>query len=81
MKTRSRMRQCRQNRRGAETDRSAINGMLVVEDPIEHGRIRENDKAEASGTAGGLVAHDDGLGDVAVLVEVFGELLLCGVPC
>ena len=54
--------------------------MGVDEGGVDGGRVGEDDEAEAAGAAGELVAHDGGLGDVAVGGEVVAELLLGGLP-
>lgn len=59
---------------------AAIDGVLILKNLIKSGRIRENDEAEPAGTASGLVAHDNGLDNIAKLAEIVPELLLGGVP-
>lgn len=66
--------------KGGGANHSAINGVLVIKDSIEHRRIGEDHEAKASGSASGLIAHDNGLRDLAILAKVVPELVLCGVP-
>lgn len=63
------------------TNRAAIDGVPLLEDAVEDGRVREDDEAEATRAAGGLVTHDDSLGDLAVLAEVVPQGVLARVPC
>lgn len=65
---------------GLGANHSAINGVLVIKDVIEHRRIGEDDEAKASGSPSGLIAHDNGLCDVAILTKVVAELVFCRVP-
>lgn len=59
---------------------AAIDGVLILKNLIKNGRIREDDKAKATGTASGLVAHNNGLNNFPKLGEIVPKLLLGGVP-
>lgn len=61
-------------------DRAAIDGVPVLEDTIEDGRVGEDDEGEAARAAGGLLAHDDSLRDLPVLAEVFPQGVLVRIP-
>ena len=63
------------------TDRSAIDGVLVLKNGVEDRRVGEYDEPESSGATGGLVVHDYDLSDVAVVAEVVSEFVLRGFPC
>jgi hypothetical protein len=63
------------------TDRAAVDGVPVLEDTVEDGRVGEDDEAEAARAAGGLLTHDDSLRDVPVLAEVFPQGVLVRIPC
>lgn len=62
------------------TDRAAIDGVPVLENTVEDGRVGEYDKGEATRAAGGLLAHDDGLRDLAVMAEVLPQGVLVRIP-
>uniref|UniRef100_A0A7C9D5P2 Uncharacterized protein n=1 Tax=Opuntia streptacantha TaxID=393608 RepID=A0A7C9D5P2_OPUST len=59
---------------------SAINSVFVLKNSVERRRVGENDEAKASWTSSRLVAHNNSLGNLAVLAEVIPELLFCSVP-
>ena len=50
--------------------------VLVLHDEVGGAFLDENDEAEASGLAGGLVVHDDALLDLAELFEVVPHVVL-----
>ena len=54
--------------------------MLILKNLIKKGRIREDNKAKTTRTAGGLVAHNNGLNNFTELGEIVPKLLLGGVP-
>lgn len=61
-------------------DRAAVEGVGVLQRAVDDGGVGEDDEAEAPGAAGELVAHDGGLGDLAVGGEVLAQLLLRRLP-
>ncbi len=61
-------------------DRAAIDGVPVLEDTIEDGRVGEDNKGEAARAAGGLLAHDNSLRDLPILAEVFPQGVLVSIP-
>lgn len=61
-------------------DRAAVEGVGLLECGVDGGGVGEDDEAEAAGAAGELVAHDGGLGDLAVGGEVLAQLLLRRLP-
>ena len=60
--------------------RAAVEGVGVLQRAVDDGGVGEDDEAEAAGAAGELVAHDGGLGDLAVGGEVLAQLLLRRLP-
>jgi hypothetical protein len=52
----------------------------VLQRAVDDGRVGEDDEAKPAGAASELVAHDGGLGDLAVGGEVFGQLVLRRLP-
>ncbi|KAL6961532.1 hypothetical protein U1Q18_039302 [Sarracenia purpurea var. burkii] len=59
------------------THGSAIDDVLILKNSIEDGGVYEDNKAEASGSTGGLVFHDYDSRDISIVAKVFSELLLC----
>jgi len=66
--------------RPLDIDRAAVKGVGVLQRAVDDGGVGEDDEAEAAGAAGDLVAHDGGLGDLAVGGEVLAQLLLRRLP-
>lgn len=60
--------------------RAAVEGVGVLQRAVDDGGVGEDDEAEAPWAAGELVAHDGGLGDLAVGGEVLAQLLLRRLP-
>lgn len=54
--------------------------MRLLEDGRNNGGIGEDDEAEAAGLGGDSVAHDDGVGDLAIAAEMVSQPLLRRVP-
>lgn len=60
--------------------RAAVEGVGVLQRPVDDGGVGEDDEPEAAGAAGDLVAHDGGLRDLAVGGEVLAQLVLRRFP-
>lgn len=68
------------NFNGCRSHRSAIDDVLFLENPIENGRICEDNEAKATWLAGVLLSHDGGVDNIAVVAEMVSQLILRRVP-
>ena len=69
------------NRGRKETNGAAIDGVPILEDMVKNRRVREDNKAKTTRATSGFLTHDNGLGDLTLLVEVLGQGFFAGVPC
>ena len=69
------------NKGRKETNGATIDGVPISEDTVKNTKVREDNKAKTTRATSGFLKHDNGLGDLTVLVEVFSQGVFAGVPC